>query len=184
MTENPRPQLLSARQSRETLRHPGSREFPGVLPAVSFGSSSRISLMLMRYLKLSICLSIASTKEIRSEMTLAAVATAREESLVARLCVCVAIGCHSSTAPLPVDDPASASRLPDCVSGVFARSRSFKIRSSFARFPVHAKCIGSGCLRPKLQAVSPYKTRPSANSGLLPLLLGFASPHTIRPPPG
>jgi hypothetical protein len=57
----------------------------------------------MRYLKLSICLSIASTKEIRSEMTLAAVATAREESLVARLCVCVAIGCHSSTAPLPVD---------------------------------------------------------------------------------
>jgi hypothetical protein len=61
---------------------------------------------------------------------------------------------------------------------------SFEIRTSFARFPVHAKYIGSGCLRPKLQAGSPYKTRPSANSGLLPLLPGFASPHTIRPPPG
>ena len=50
------------------------------------------------------------------------------------------------------------------------------------RFMLNA--LDTGCLRPKLQAGSPYKTRPSANSGLRPLLLGFASPHTIPPPPG
>jgi hypothetical protein len=57
---------------------------------------------------------------------------------------------------------------------------------SFRRAPRRSKyqCIGSGCLRPKLQAGLPYKTRPSVNSSLLPLLLGFVSPHTIRPPPG